>query len=59
MITNSASRANRTAPVMEGRAEMKALVFHGPGRKVWEDVADPGLLEPHASTLRRNSAQTS
>lgn len=25
---------------------MKALVYHGPGQKAWEDVPDPKLVEP-------------
>ncbi|MDL9935131.1 zinc-dependent alcohol dehydrogenase family protein [Gordonia sp. ABSL1-1] len=25
---------------------MKALVFHGPGRKSWDDVPDPKILQP-------------
>jgi alcohol dehydrogenase len=25
---------------------MKALVYHGPGQKAWEDAADPKILEP-------------
>lgn len=25
---------------------MKALVYHGPGTKAWEDVADPTILQP-------------
>ncbi len=25
---------------------MKALVYHGPGRKAWEDVPDPVLVDP-------------
>jgi alcohol dehydrogenase len=25
---------------------MKALVYHGPGQKAWEDVADPELVDP-------------
>jgi len=25
---------------------MKALVYHGPGRKAWEDAPDPKILEP-------------
>ena len=24
---------------------MKALVYHGPGTRSWEDVPDPGVLE--------------
>src|SRR5579884_548093 len=25
---------------------MRAFVYHGPGSKAWEDVADPRLIEP-------------
>jgi len=25
---------------------MKALVYHGPGRKAWEEVPDPGIIDP-------------
>ncbi|CAN5873733.1 zinc-dependent alcohol dehydrogenase family protein [soil metagenome] len=25
---------------------MKALVYHGPGQKQWEDVADPAIVDP-------------
>ena len=25
---------------------MKALVYHGPGQKAWEDVPDPAIIEP-------------
>ena len=25
---------------------MKALVYHGPGKKSWEDVADPTIQQP-------------
>jgi alcohol dehydrogenase len=32
-------------PEREGRM-MKAVVFHGPGRKAWESVPDPALKEP-------------
>ncbi|MGP3966583.1 alcohol dehydrogenase catalytic domain-containing protein [Streptomyces sp. 6N223] len=31
---------------------MKALVFYGPGQPVWEDVADPRLLEPGDAIVR-------
>jgi threonine dehydrogenase-like Zn-dependent dehydrogenase len=24
---------------------MKALVYHGPGRKSWDDVADPRIVD--------------
>ena len=25
---------------------MKALVYHGPGQKAWEEVPDPELVDP-------------
>ena len=25
---------------------MEALVYHGPGRKAWEEVPDPGIIDP-------------
>ena len=25
---------------------MKALVYHGPGKKAWEDVPDPVIVDP-------------
>ena len=34
---------------------MKALVYHGPGRRAWEDVPEPRILEP---TPTRSSVWT-
>ena len=31
---------------------MKALVYHGPGRKAWEDVPDPVLKDPTDAIVR-------
>ena len=31
---------------------MKALVYHGPGNKTWEDVADPTVVEPTDAVVR-------
>ena len=31
---------------------MKALVYHGPGNKAWEDVADPTIIEPTDAIVR-------
>ena len=31
---------------------MKALVYHGPGSKAWEDVPDPGVQEPTDVVVR-------
>ncbi len=35
---------------------MKALVYHGPGRKAWEDVPDPVIEEPTDAIVRIDSA---
>lgn len=31
---------------------MKALVYHGPGRKAWEDVPDPVIVKPTDAIVR-------
>jgi alcohol dehydrogenase len=31
---------------------MKALVYHGPGQKAWEDVADPTIQQPTDAVVR-------
>ena len=31
---------------------MKALVYHGPGEKVWESVPDPSIIEPTDAIVR-------
>jgi len=31
---------------------MKALVYHGPGQKAWEEVPDPGILENTDAVVR-------
>ena len=31
---------------------MKAVVYHGPGNKAWEDVADPTIIEPTDAVVR-------
>ncbi|MEE2061454.1 zinc-dependent alcohol dehydrogenase family protein [Rhodococcus artemisiae] len=31
---------------------MKALVFHGPGKRVWEDVPDPHIQDPTDAIVR-------
>ncbi len=32
-------------PQKESGELMKALVYHGPGQKTWEDVPDPVVVE--------------
>ena len=34
---------------------MKALVYHGPGQKSWEEVPDPGLVEDTDAIVRIDS----
>ncbi|MEU6795591.1 zinc-dependent alcohol dehydrogenase family protein [Nonomuraea wenchangensis] len=31
---------------------MKALMYHGPGRRAWEETPDPGLIEPTDAIVR-------
>lgn len=35
---------------------MKALVYHGPGQRAWEDVADPTIQEPTDAIVRIESS---
>jgi len=35
---------------------MKALVYHGPGRRAWEQVPDPTILEPTDAIVRIDSS---
>ena len=32
--------------------DMKALVYHGPGQKAWEDVPDPTVIDPTDAVVR-------
>jgi alcohol dehydrogenase len=35
---------------------MKALVYHGPGQRAWESVADPTIIEPTDAIVRIDSS---
>jgi alcohol dehydrogenase len=35
---------------------MKALVYHGPGQRAWEDVPDPDIKEPTDAIVRIDSS---
>ena len=35
---------------------MKALVYHGPGQRSWEDVPDPVIIDPTDAIVRVDSA---
>jgi alcohol dehydrogenase len=45
----------RVEPANRRRA-MKALVYHGPGQKSWDDVPDPTIREPTDVVVRIDSA---
>jgi alcohol dehydrogenase len=40
----------------ERRLSMKALVYHGPGRRAWEAVPDPKIEEPTDAIVRINTS---
>src|SRR6266705_1233143 len=35
---------------------MKALVYHGPGQRAWEDVPDPTIQDPTDAIVRIDSS---
>ena len=35
---------------------MKALVYHGPGQRAWESVADPAIIDPADAIVRIDSS---
>ena len=35
---------------------MKALVYHGPGQRTWEDVPDPVIIDPTDAIVRIDSS---
>ena len=35
---------------------MKALVYHGPGKRSWEDVPDPIIIDPTDAIVRIDSS---
>jgi hypothetical protein len=35
---------------------MKALVYHGPGQRSWEDVPDPVIVDPTDAIVRIDSS---
>src|SRR4029079_6118033 len=37
---------------MRRRSVMKALVYHGPGKKAWEEVPDPQIQQPTDGIVR-------
>jgi len=59
LVADAASTARRQATTAAGSprqdpqpAQMKALVYHGPGRKAWEDHARPVVVEATDAIVR-------
>ena len=44
--------SNVAAPIREKRLTMKALVYHGPGSKAWEDVPKPTITADTDAIVR-------
>ncbi len=40
----------------KGGAKMKALVYHGPGQRAWEDVPDPTIQAPTDAIVKIDSS---
>src|SRR5262249_29686405 len=53
--TVSARNATRSV-LAEGGTDMKALVYHGPGNRAWEEVPDPVIREPTDAIVRIESS---
>src|SRR4051794_11416841 len=51
----SCRRSLRREHHTKGEA-MKALVYHGPGRRSWETVPDPAIREPTDAVVRIETA---
>jgi alcohol dehydrogenase len=50
-VTNAGEPADNSKEVT-----MKALVYHGPGQRAWEQVPDPTILEPTDAIVRIDSS---
>jgi alcohol dehydrogenase len=49
-------RVGARVEVTERRLDMKALVYHGPGRRSWDEVPDPTIREPTDAIVRIDSS---
>jgi alcohol dehydrogenase len=49
-------RVGARVEVTERRLDMKALVYHGPGRRSWDEVPDPTIQEPTDAIVRIDSS---
>src|SRR6202051_3969311 len=52
MTTAELERAPAVAPILSRNTTMKALVYHGPGKRAWEDRPRPTIKEPGDAIVR-------
>jgi hypothetical protein len=45
MTTAELDLATKEAPTSSTGSTMKALVYHGPGKRAWEDKPRPGIQD--------------
>src|SRR6202166_2079248 len=52
MTTAELERAPAVAPILSRNTTMKALVYHGPGKRAWEDRPRPTIQDPGDAIVR-------
>jgi alcohol dehydrogenase len=52
MTTAELELATTSAATADARTTMKALVYHGPGKRVWEDQPRPAIHDPGDAIVR-------
>jgi alcohol dehydrogenase len=52
MTTAELELAAADAPILSANTTMKALVYHGPGKRAWEDKPRPTIKEPGDAIVR-------
>jgi alcohol dehydrogenase len=55
-MNDSVTLLDRAAPKTEATATMKALVYHGPGRRSWEEKPRPKIVNPTDAIVRITTA---
>ena len=52
MTTAELGLATKSAATLSTRIAMKALVYHGPGKRAWEDKLRPAIQDPGDAIVR-------
>jgi D-arabinose 1-dehydrogenase-like Zn-dependent alcohol dehydrogenase len=52
MTTTELQQATTTVTTQSPSKTMKALVYHGPGKRAWEDKARPAIQDPGDAIVR-------